>query len=93
MKRHSCAWSSRNRLRRRCEMGSMRPMGSSGSGKNANRAGGVGGPSSSWRNNANRGESPSIEEVAEQTEYEGLAWVEPPSEEVQLESDPESGYV
>jgi hypothetical protein len=92
MKRHSCAWSFRNRLRS-CEVGSMRPMGSSGSCKNANRARGVGGPSQSWHNNSNRGESPSIEEVAEQTEYEGLAWVEHPSEEVQLESELESGYV
>ena len=71
----------------------MRPMGSLGSGNHGNRAVGVREPSPSWRNNANRGESPSIEEVAEQTEYEGLAWVEPPSEEVQLESELESGYV
>ena len=35
-------------------------------------------------------ESLSSEEVAEQTEYEGLAWVEPPSEEASLESELES---
>ena len=60
----------------------MRPMGSLGSGHHADCAAGLREPSASLHNNTDRGES--------QTEYEGLAWVEPPSEEVPLESELES---